>query len=70
LKGGKPKAKGAKKGAQGLQERVLAAIAAQRAGRLDEAEKAYLAVLEAEPVNVDALHYLGVLRHQQGRTPR
>src|SRR6185503_18242392 len=27
-----------------------------------------LAVLEAEPVNVDALHYLGVLRHQQGRT--
>ena len=68
MKGGKPKAKGAKKGAQGLQERVLAAIAAQRAGRLDEAEKAYLAVLEAEPVNVDALHYLGVLRHQQGRT--
>ena len=33
-----------------------------------EAEKAYLAVLEAEPDNVDALHFLGVMRHQQGRS--
>jgi len=66
LKGRKAKAK--TKGAKAIQERVLAAIAAHRAGRLDEAEKVYLAVLEADPDNVDALHYLGVLRHQQGRT--
>ena len=52
----------------GMRERILSAITAQRSGKLDEAEKVYLAVLQAEPDNVDALHYLGVLRHQQERS--
>ena len=50
-----------------LQDRILAAIAAHRSGNLDEAEKVYLAVLETQPDNVDALHYLGLLAHQRGR---
>jgi predicted TPR repeat methyltransferase len=53
---------------KGLQDQVLAAIEAQRSGKLDEAARTYLAVLEADPDNVDALHFLGVLRHQEGRT--
>ena len=62
------KAKAKTKGAKGIQDLIPAAIAAHRAGRFDEAEKVYLAVLEADPSNVDALHYLGVLRHQQGHS--
>jgi predicted TPR repeat methyltransferase len=60
------KGKGTK--AANTREPVLAAIAAHRSGKLDEAEKMYLAVLEAEPDHVDALHYLGVLCDQQGRS--
>jgi len=40
---------------------------AHRDGRLDDAEREYLATLAADPVHVDALHLLGVLRHQQGQ---
>jgi len=40
---------------------------AHRDGRLDDAERGYLATLAADPVHVDALHLLGVLRHQQGQ---
>src|SRR5258708_2667340 len=40
---------------------------AHRDGRLDDAERDYLATLAADPVHVDALHLLGVLRHQQGQ---
>ncbi|MGF6778037.1 tetratricopeptide (TPR) repeat protein [Paraburkholderia sp. GAS334] len=43
------------------------AWAAHRDGRLDDAERDYLATLAADPVHVDALHLLGVLRHQQGQ---
>ena len=50
-----------------LRERVSAAIALHRSGRPDEAEQIYLEVLEACEDNVEALHYLGVLRFQQGR---
>jgi tetratricopeptide (TPR) repeat protein len=42
-------------------------FAAHRDGRLTEAERDYQAALAAEPLNVNALHYLGVLRHQQGQ---
>jgi tetratricopeptide (TPR) repeat protein len=43
------------------------AVAAHQAGRLDEAEQSYRAVLAQEPGNFNALHLLGVLRHNQGR---
>lgn len=36
-------------------------------GRFQEAERCYRQVLSADPVNVDALHFLGVLAHQIGR---
>ena len=43
------------------------AYAAHRDGRLVEAERDYRATLDADPAHADALHLLGVLRHQQGR---
>jgi tetratricopeptide (TPR) repeat protein len=43
------------------------AYAAHRDGRLVDAERDYRATLDADPVHTDALHLLGVLRHQQGR---
>ncbi|GLU32395.1 tetratricopeptide repeat protein [Trinickia caryophylli] len=43
------------------------AYAAHRDGRLADAERDYRATLDAEPAHADALHLLGVLRHQQGR---
>lgn len=43
------------------------AYAAHRDGRLADAERDYRAAIEADPVHTDALHLLGVLRHQQGR---
>lgn len=57
----------AEKANAALRERVAAAIALHRSGRLEEAERVYLEVLEASEDNVEALHYLGVLRFQQGR---
>ena len=43
------------------------AIRIHQAGRLDEAEKIYRQILEADPGHADALHYLGVLAHQKDR---
>ncbi|HZZ09840.1 MAG TPA: tetratricopeptide repeat protein [Paraburkholderia sp.] len=43
------------------------AYAAHRDGRLDDAERGYRATLDTNPAHVDALHLLGVLRHQQGQ---
>lgn len=43
------------------------AYAAHRDGRLADAERDYCATLDADPAHTDALHLLGVLRHQQGR---
>jgi tetratricopeptide (TPR) repeat protein len=43
------------------------AYAAHHAGRLADAERGYHATLDAHPAHVDALHLLGVLRHQQGK---
>ena len=43
------------------------AIAHHQQGRLREAESIYLDLLLKQPNDVDALHYLGVLRMRQGR---
>ena len=45
---------------------LATALAAHQAGRLDEAEALYRALLEAGPEHADALHLLGVVRHQRG----
>ena len=42
------------------------ALQHHQAGRLSEAEVAYRAVLAAEPGNIDALHFLGVIAYQLG----
>ncbi len=44
------------------------AVAAHRAGRLADAERAYLQILAAEPGNAQARYPLGILRAQQGRS--
>jgi predicted TPR repeat methyltransferase len=46
--------------------RLPAAQAAHQAGRLDEAEAGYRGILAAWPDHADALHLLGVIRHQRG----
>jgi predicted O-linked N-acetylglucosamine transferase (SPINDLY family) len=48
-------------------DELEAAMAAHRAGRLDEAGRGYRAVLAAEAGHVEALNMLGVLEHQLGR---
>ena len=42
------------------------ALAAHEAGRLDEAERLYRIVLDADPASVPARHYLGVVALQRG----
>ncbi len=42
------------------------ALALHGEGRLGEAEAIYQGLLEENPKQADALHFLGVLRHQQG----
>lgn len=44
------------------------AFAAHRAGRLDEAERGYRAVLAREPRHADAWHLLGMVAQQSGRS--
>ncbi|WP_433704074.1 tetratricopeptide repeat protein [Paraburkholderia sacchari] len=46
--------------------RLAAAIEAHGAGRLDEAQAIYRALVERDPAHADALHYWGVARHQLG----
>jgi predicted TPR repeat methyltransferase len=43
------------------------AMSLHRNGRLDEAESRYQRVLAADPNQVEALHFVGVLHHQRGR---
>jgi protein O-GlcNAc transferase len=43
------------------------AVALHQQGRLDEAARGYIAVLDRDSADVNALHLLGVLRQQQGR---
>jgi predicted TPR repeat methyltransferase len=47
---------------------LAAATDLHRGGRANAAEAGYLEVLEIAPGHPDALHFLGVLRHQQGRS--
>lgn len=49
-------------------EAVDRAVRLQRVGHLDAAEALYQRILEADPGNPDALHFLGVLSHQRGRS--
>ena len=51
----------------GPEDILAGAIGLLREDRLAEAEAAFDAVLRAWPQQPDALHYLGVLRHAQGR---
>ena len=44
------------------------AMAAHKAERFDEAEAAYLRVLEARPDHAKALYYLGLLQFHRGDT--
>jgi tetratricopeptide (TPR) repeat protein/SAM-dependent methyltransferase len=43
---------------------VRQGLEGHQAGRLAEAERCYRQALEADPSNIDALHFLGVLAHQ------
>ena len=49
-----------------LPEALAFALELHKGGHHDEAEALYRKVLEAEPEQPDALHYLGVLSHQRG----
>jgi tetratricopeptide (TPR) repeat protein len=51
-------------------DQISKALAAQKLGRLAEAEKLYLEVLKDDPLNFDALHMLGVASAQQNLLPR
>jgi protein O-GlcNAc transferase len=51
----------------GIQQVFAAAMAHHQAGRLNEAERLYLQILQADPHHADALHFLGVVAHQTGR---
>lgn len=55
---------------EATREALLSAIALHKSGRLDEAEAAYVRVLQAESENPDALHYLGLVLHQRGESHR
>jgi tetratricopeptide (TPR) repeat protein len=46
------------------------ALTLHQAGRLEDAARRYQDVLSTEPQHADALHLLGVLRHQQGQPDR
>ena len=46
---------------------VQQAIELHKAGRLDEAEAAYRALLEVDPAQLQAMHLLGVVAQQRGR---
>src|SRR5262245_42810361 len=50
-----------------LEEAVSFAIVLQKNRQLAEAEEFYRRVLDAAPDHPRALHYAGVLAHQQGR---
>ena len=53
-----------------LQQLLAQAQALHRAGRLPEAERAYLQLAQSTPGNPDLTHLLGVLAFQQGNTAR
>src|SRR5262245_60728612 len=50
-----------------LGEALSLAILLQKGGQLAEAQELYRRVLDLAPEHAQALHYAGVLAHQQGR---
>ena len=50
-----------------IDEAIAVAIGLQKQQHLTEAEQLYTRVLEVAPAHPDALHYTGLLAHQQGR---
>lgn len=53
-----------------VRARLERGLAAQRSGRLDDAEAAYREALDNEPDNADALHLLGLVAGQRGDMSR
>lgn len=51
-----------------LQQAIELAQAHHQAGRLPAAESLYRQILQQQPGNATALHYLGLLHHQTGRS--
>ena len=51
-----------------LEEQLESALSHHQAGRLAEAEKIYRQILAQQPDHADALHLLGVLAEQAGRS--
>jgi predicted TPR repeat methyltransferase len=51
-----------------LRYALLHAVELLRNEKVDEAEPLFLRILEGDPNQADALHFMGVLRHTQGRT--
>lgn len=51
-----------------LPDAIRQAVDFHRQGRLDDAERLYTAILQAQRNHFDALHLLGVLMHQRGRS--
>ncbi len=49
------------------EEALRAALQLHRGGSLAEAEMLYRRILQSQPDNLDALHFLGLLCHQQNR---
>ena len=49
-------------------EALTIAIQHQQAGRLDQAEDIYRQILVFDPNQIDALHLLGLLSHQMGKS--
>ena len=51
-----------------LDEAVALAILLQKNEQFAEAHEIYRRVLETDPNHADALHFAGVLAHQEGRS--
>jgi len=51
-----------------IDDALKLAIAMHRANGLDDAEKVYGRILAVAPDHADALHFMGVLQHQRGRS--
>jgi predicted TPR repeat methyltransferase len=51
-----------------LEEAIAIAVLFQKNGQLAEAEDVYCKILSVEPDHPDALHFAGILAHQQGRS--